>query len=233
VMTHVLAKAALLAIPVVLLIAAAALQIYPLGDRLILFAAPITALLLAAGVTWPARLVHARWQPVLIAGAGALLLAVPVWRAGLMLREPPGRNETREMIHELVRVRTERPRPGVWLSAGSVMAWRYYTGDLEQPPLNVKPGTPLPQPDSLDSGVLIGKWPQSAEGKSKGDWGTWELRRLRSAGTECGWMLLSVLESGERELLFDAIRRSNARIASSRAAPGAELLNVCVPELPS
>jgi hypothetical protein len=233
VMTHGLAKAALLAIPVVLLIVAAALQIYPLGDRLILFAAPITALLLAAGVTWPARLVHARWQPVLVAGAGALLLAVPVWRAGLMLREPPGRNETREMIHELVRVRTERPRPGVWLSAGSVMAWRYYTGDLEQPPLNVKPGTPLPQPDSLDSGVLIGKWPQSAEGKSKGDWGTWELRRLRSAGTECGWMLLSVLESGERELLFDAIRRSNARIASSRAAPGAELLNVCVPELPS
>ena len=90
--------------------------------------------------------------------------------------------------------------------------------------------TPLPQPDSLDSGVLIGKWPQSAEGKSKGDWGMWELRRLRSAGTECGWMLLSVLESGERELLFDAIRRSNARIASSRAATGAELLNVCVPE---
>jgi hypothetical protein len=33
----------------------AALQIYPLGDRLILFAAPITALVLAAGVAWPAR----------------------------------------------------------------------------------------------------------------------------------------------------------------------------------
>ena len=230
VMTRGLAYAAMLGVPVLLLVCAAALQIYPLGDRLILFAAPITAIALVAGVTWPARLIHGPRQPMMTAVLGALLLVVPIWRAGAAMRNPPGRSETREMIHELVRVRSQSAsRPPVWLSAGSVMAWRYYTGATHQPKMDLQPGVPLPQPDSIEPGVLLGKWPQSAEGKAKGDWAMWELNRLHDAGNGCGWMLLSVLESGERELLFDAIRRSNTGIVKSRADTGAELLHVCIP----
>ena len=226
--TRGLATAALFAVPVSLLVIAAMLRMYPLGDRLILFIAPITALVLVAGITWPARLLRGEWRPLATAAAGALLLAVPASRAFAGMRQPPGRSETREMIHDLVRARATTPQPVVWLSAGSVMAWRYYAGPMHPSKIERKPGVPLPQPDSIEAGVLIGKWPQSAEGKSKGDWGMWELDRIRSRG-ECGWMLLSVLEPGERDMLMGAIQRTNTRIAASRAAPGAELLHVCFP----
>jgi len=224
--------AALFVIPIGLLVVAATLRMYPLGDRLILFIAPMTALVLVAGVTWPARLLRTEWRPIATAAAGALFLAAPASRAFSGLRQPPGRSETREMIHDLVRVRASARPPVVWLSAGSVMAWRYYAGPMHASKIERKPGVPLPQPDSIEAGVLIGKWPQSAEGKSKGDWGMWELDRIRSRG-ECGWMLLSVLEPGERDMLMAAIRRSNTRIAALRAAPGAELLHVCFTAAPA
>ena len=223
------AYAALFGTPLLLLVIAGALHIYPLGDRLILFAAPITALMLAAGVTWPAQLVRGRLHMPAAILVGALMLAVPAWASLKILRQPPGRNETREMIQAIEASRAAPgPAPRVWLSAGSVMAWQYYTGRRHQSAVEPKPGAPLPQPDSLEAGVLVGKWPQSAEGKSKGDWGMWEIQRLRTADGECAWMLLSVLEDGEREMLMDAIRRSNSRLAETRTATGGELLNVCV-----
>ena len=223
------AYAALFGTPVVLLVIAGALQIYPLGDRLILFAAPITALMLAAGVTWPVQAVRGRWHMPAAIVVGGLMLAVPAWGSLKILRQPPGRNETREMIQTIEASRAAPgPAPRVWLSAGSVMAWQYYTGRTHKPAVEPTPGAPLPQPDSLEAGVLVGKWPQSAEGKSKGDWGMWEIQRLRTADGECAWMLLSVLEGGERKMLMDAIQRSNSRVAETRTATGAELLNVCV-----
>src|SRR4029079_3209556 len=47
------AVGALIAVPFACLGFASALRMYPFGPRLILFAAPLTALLLAAGVSWP------------------------------------------------------------------------------------------------------------------------------------------------------------------------------------
>jgi hypothetical protein len=227
------AYAALFGTPILLLIIAGALQMYPLGDRLILFAAPITALMLAAGVTWPAQAVRGRWYVPAALVVGGLMVAVPAWRSLKILRQPPGRNETREMIQTIEASRAAAaPAPRVWLSAGSVMAWQYYTGRTHKSAVEPTPGAPLPQPDSLEAGVLVGKWPQSAEGKSKGDWGMWEIQRLRTTDGACAWMLLSVLEDGERDMLMDAIRRSNSRLAESRTATGAELLNVCVAEPP-
>ena len=228
-----ISTAMLFVVPGICLVIAAALRMYPLGDRLILFAAPLTALLLTAGITWPAHVLRGEWRALATVGVGALLLVVPASRAFAGLRHPPGRSETREMIHEVMRARETEPRPVVWLSAGSVKAWRYYAGPMEDPNVARTAGAPLPQPDSIAPGILVGKWPQSAEGKSKGDWGMWELDRIRRSGGECGWILLSVLEPDERPMLMDAIRRSNTRIDASRVAPGAELLRVCFPPTPN
>ena len=228
--TRGVAAAAPLVIPLGLLVTLAALRMYPLGDRVILFAAPITALLLVAGFTWPAQLFRGQWQSRAITLAGALVLAIPVSRAFSSGRLPPFRAETRALIQELNRARhTAKPAPVVWLSAGSVMAWRYYAGPMEPPEIEVRPGAPLPQPDSIAPGILVGKWPQSAEAKAKPDWGLWELQRIRAAGAECGYMLLSVLEPEEREKLVDAIHRSGTRIATTHKAQGAEMFRVCFP----
>ncbi|HUQ82508.1 MAG TPA: glycosyltransferase family 39 protein [Gemmatimonadaceae bacterium] len=223
------AWAAMLVVPLGLLTVAAALRMYPLGERVILFAAPITALLLVAGITWPIQLVRDRWRPVAAVIAGALVLAIPASRAFGRAQPLPGRAETREMVHELIRARQQTPRPVIWLSAGSVMAWRYYAGAMEAPVIERTPGAPLPQIDSIAPGILVGKWPFSDEAKRKPDWGMWELDRIRSAGRDCGYMLLSVYEPDERAKLVGAIERSGSRIASSHTAQGAELLRVCFP----
>jgi hypothetical protein len=224
------AVTAMLVIPVGLLGILAALKMYPLGERVILFIAPVTALMLVAGATWPARLVRAPWQPVAAAIAGAVILAIPATRAFGPTRLVAGRAETRELIQELKRTRqTTTPAPVVWLSAGSVMAWRYYAGPMEAPRIERVPGAPLPQPDSIAPGILVGKWPYSDVAKRMPDWGLWEVQRIRAAGGECGYLLLSVIDDGEREKLVSAIERSGSRIASSRKTAGAEMMHVCFP----
>jgi hypothetical protein len=228
--TRGLATAAMLTIPVGLLVILATLKMYPLGERVILFAAPVTALLLVAGATWPVRLVRPQFHPIAAAVAGVLILAIPATRAFGDIRPAPGRAETRELIHELDRARhTVTPAPVVWLSAGSVMAWRYYAGPMEPPRIERVPGAPLPQPESIAPGVLVGKWPHSDEAKRMSDWGMWEIQRIRASGGECGYLLLSVFEPDEREKLVSAIERSGSRIAATHVTSGAESIRVCFP----
>ena len=91
-----------------------------------------------------------------------------------------------------------------------------------------KPGVLPPQPDSIDAGVLVGKWSQSTEARQKPDWGMFEIDRMRASGSPCGFMLLSgQLERDERSQLLSALDRSGSRIVATHATQGAELLRVC------
>jgi hypothetical protein len=225
------AAAALLTVPIGLLIIASALRMYPLGERVILFASPVTALLVVAGFTWPAQLFRGAARTAAAVLAGVLLLIIPARGAFGGMPPLPGRSETRDMIHEMSRARSQSPRPVIWLSAGSVMAWRYYVGPMTQPNAERKPGVLPPQPDSIDAGVLVGKWSQSTEAKQKPDWGMFEIDRMRASGSPCGYMLLSgQLERNERAQLVSAIQRSGSRIVATRNAEGAEMLRVCFPQ---
>ena len=223
--------AAMLVVPVGLLAIASALKMYPLGERLILFASPITALLVVAGFLWPAQLFRGPLRTAAAVLAGAVLIVIPA--RGAFGGMPPlsDRSETRDLIREVTRARAATPRPVVWLSAGSVMAWRYYVGPMTPPNAERKPGVLPPQPDSLEAGVLIGKWPQSAEAKQKPDWGMYEIDRMRANGSPCGYMLLSGhVERDERARLVSALERRGGRIAATHTTQGAELLRVCFPQ---
>lgn len=226
-----IAVALMLVVPVGLLVIAAALKIYPLGDRVILFASPITALLIVAGLLWPAQLFRGTLRTATAVAAGILLLIIPATHTFGRTQPLPGRAETRELIRGIERARLTTPRPVVWISAGSVMAWRYYAGPMAPPFAERKPGMLPPQPDSLDTGVLIGKWSQSAVAKQQPDWGMFEINRMRASGSACGYMFLSNLESNERPQLVSAIERSGSRIAITRTAQGAEVLRVCFPQM--
>jgi hypothetical protein len=133
---------------------------------------------------------------------------------GLMLREPPGRNETREMIHELVRARTERPRPARLAvrrerHGMALLHRRSGTAPARREARHAAPAARLARlrACSLASGR------RAPKGKSKGDWGMWELRRCAALEPNAAGCCCPCSSAGERELLFDAIRRSNARIA--------------------
>ena len=222
------AAAAMLSVPIGLLVVAAAMKMYPLGERVILFASPITALVIVAGFMWPAQLFRGTLRTAAAVLAGVLLLVIPASRIVGGMQPLPGRSETREFIREASRARSEKPRPVIWLSAGSVMAWRYYAGPMAPPLAERKPGVLPPQPDSIDSGVLVGKWSQSTVAKEKPDWGMYEIDRMRASGSPCGYMLLSgQLERDERSRLVSALGRSGSRIVATHTAQGAELLRVC------
>jgi hypothetical protein len=103
---------------------------YPIEDRLLLFLAPLTFLLMATGVTAPFR----NRSPRLAAVTGIALAGVAFVAAmpGLLrnARSPVVQEDARESIREVHRVAGSEP---VYLMATGVALWAYYSTDWREP----------------------------------------------------------------------------------------------------
>lgn len=226
------AAGALVAVPYACLAAAAAVRVYPLGPRLILFAAPITALLLAGGATWPGRLLALRMPRragsiaagVATAAIALVLIAIPARTALSTLAAPPGRNELREMIRDVAGARRDDPAAHpVWVSAGAELSWQFYAGDSLRARDSGAPLVPLAGTRTeVAPGVLVGDWWHG------GDRGGVEVQRLRAATTDsCGWLVFALSNDEERAALLRAVAQSGGRVVASRTATGAAVHRVC------
>jgi hypothetical protein len=92
--------------PLLLVLAAACLRVYPFAERLILFLVPGTLLLIAEGVAYFARQLGRRAPATAFLVA---LLLVPVYlRVPALIAEPPMVREVRPLLHYIA----EHRRPG-------------------------------------------------------------------------------------------------------------------------
>jgi hypothetical protein len=222
-----LAIGALVAVPFACLGLAAALRLYPFDSRLILFAAPLTALMLGAGVTWPGSVIAARMsRPAGVAVTAALacvLLVIPARRAVRAASVPPGRHEVRPLIRAIDRARDADPNAGpVWMTAGVELPWRFYAGDslsgVEATARVPVAGTTTP----LAPGVLVGDWWHG------GDRGLIEAERLRAAANgSCGWFIFAMDNDEERSAVLSAVERLRGRLAETTERAGAASYRVC------
>jgi hypothetical protein len=118
--------------PPVIAIGASVLGIYPLSLRLTLFAAPLVQLVLIAGlhrVMMPLPDAHAARAWVLTGSALALpLLAISLLQA----RWGSSPEDIRTLVKELSRQRRHEP---VYVFAGSIPPWLYYSTDWNAPDL--------------------------------------------------------------------------------------------------
>jgi hypothetical protein len=220
------AVGALVAVPFACLAIAAALRWYPLAPRLILFVAPLTALLIAGGATWLTAIVTERVSHrgglVATAAVGFALLLVPARQALATFRNPPGVHELREMVRLTARARrTGRTMEPVWVSAAAEHSWRFYAGDslrgVARMPRRPLAGTP----SELAPGVLVGAW------RHDGDRIVAEVTRLRQLARPCGWLLFALSNDEEHPAMVRAVTQLNGTVEMSERATGAARLRVC------
>jgi dolichyl-phosphate-mannose-protein mannosyltransferase len=125
-------KTLLIGLPLVAVIGASALRLYPFASRLLLFGAASTLIVIAAGLDDLAdrvgRLVKGPW---LVLG-GAAILSFAVLDATRSLLDPPRRDDLGPLIVELEE--NHQPGAAVYVFARSVPAWLYYTTDWKELP---------------------------------------------------------------------------------------------------
>lgn len=107
---------------------ASLLHLYPIGNRLMLFLCPLCYLVLAKGVSFVARLGHARHWHFLVYGIASLLPVQMLSSAvGNTLLRPQWREEMRPVVRHLERGMRATDRILVYYGAAEAFTY-YYTG---------------------------------------------------------------------------------------------------------
>ena len=227
------ALAALLVVPFAVTIFASALRRYPIAERLMLFAAPLTAVLMGSALLALRRFGNrsVSWFAG-VATAGIALIAI----LGTVRhsQSADGRQESRELVQAAERMR--RDGVSVWVSGGGAPAFLYYSthgslgrSDEAEAKREVRP----------KGEVVIGAWngqvPEiivthvgdtAAVGRSP-LWGATQAAKLRALARPCALAFLSNTQEGEADTLLASARRLGGRVEESRRAVGAELHRVC------
>ncbi len=115
--------------PIALAFLASALGIYPFAIRLVLFSVPLLALLVAAGLR--EALVRRRPTGWALIGLLGAVTAVGVLRDLARASVPFGDEHLRPLLQRLER--TGRPGEPVYVIAGALPAWTFYTTDWAHP----------------------------------------------------------------------------------------------------
>ena len=125
-------RAVLVAGPIVAAFLASAVHAYPLGVRVMVFAAPLLHVLLAGGVSAAASTLRAeQLQRIAWFAFGLLLLVYPfVGSLIRVARYSPG-TEFSTLVAELGRQR--QPGEALYVFAGSIPAWTFYSTDWSAP----------------------------------------------------------------------------------------------------
>jgi hypothetical protein len=125
-------KTLLIGLPLVAVIGASALRLYPFASRLLLFGAASTLILIAAGLDDLADRVRQILNgPWLVLGSAAVLM-FSVLDATRSFIDPPRRDDLGPLITELEE--NHQPGAAVYVFTRSVPAWLYYTTDWKNSP---------------------------------------------------------------------------------------------------
>jgi len=184
--------AALLGLPVLAVLAASALELYPFFQRFLLFLAPAAILFAAEGTERLAALAGPRSR-VLAAACVAAVLAWPVVEAAKRVVVPVRRDEIRPVLAYVA----EHARPGdrLWVYYGAKRQFRYYAPRLGLADREVVASL---EPFAKSSGVRWAEWPRR------------EAERLRGRGRV--WLVFSFVRTfGSRSDEERVVRRADLR----------------------
>ena len=227
---------ALLTVPTLAACAASALHRYPIAERLMLFAAPLSAMLIASAALIVRRLGDRRLAWV----AGAMTAAVSVVASlgiAAQLRSTAGRQESRALVQAGSRIHAAGTP--VWVSGGGEPAWRFYSGDnapIHRSAAATEGGMGA---GTMGRDVLIGAWyngvperivtvvDDTAALSRPSPWSEREAARLRGVARPCALVFLSHIQPGEAGALLTSASRLGGRVDWSRRAVGAELHHLC------
>jgi hypothetical protein len=229
--------AVLLIVPIIAVVIASMLRRYPIAERLVLFAAPLTALLIASAPLIVDRVSRPleRWVSGAAVAGVATLATVGVVA---MYRSTDERQETRDLVRAALAERVDGTP--VWVSAGGDPAWRFYSGDgarIKLPSATSGPG--LPAGGALAPDVLVGAWStaiperivpivdDTAAAGRPSPWSEAEAVRLRRIARPCVLVFLSHAMPGESPALLSSAAALGGRLTRSKRQPGAELHRVC------
>jgi len=123
--------AILLAGPIAAALAASTVRLYPVAERLMTYAAPLLALMAAAGAAWIAAGTPRRWRTPGLAAAAALFLAPSGYSAASHLRTAERDESSRPVIAELRRLRD--PAEPLYVFTRSISQWMFYGTDWDAP----------------------------------------------------------------------------------------------------
>ena len=229
--------ALLLLVPFTMAACASALRLYPVAARLMLFGAPLTALLLASSLT---LVYHRRASPRLV-WVGALMVAAGIAAASRGVLEQLASNEGRQESRALVRVAAEQRATGlpVWVSGGGEPAWRFYTG-VRTGSQSAGPDVFAPPSDaSIAPDVLVGAWYNSMPeriGRVVDDTAAWskpsawserEAGRIARLARPCANVFFSATQPGEATALLASINALGGSVTDARHDVRAALYRVC------
>jgi len=124
-------RLALLVAPIAMAIGAAVFRHYPIGMRVMMFAAPLILILVAAGFEQVFVTAGPRRRGVLWSGVAALIFAIPLGRDLASAAFPLRWGNHRKAIREFEREAADGEP--VYVSAGSLPAWIFYTTDWRDP----------------------------------------------------------------------------------------------------
>ena len=218
-------------------VAASALRRYPIAERLVLFAAPLTALLLASGELVVARLRLGRWRELATAAATLLVAVLAARGVQYQLQSPEGRQESRSLVRAAA-ARHEEGMP-VWVSGGGEVAWRFYSRQMDPVQRPANNDVLSPAGGTVARDVLVGAWynavperilptaDDTAAASRPSAWSETEAARLRRLARPCGLVFLSHIQPGEQAALLASLAALGGRTVASDRASGAELHEVC------
>ena len=235
--TRRIATLLLILVPAGAVVAASALRRYPIAERLVLFAAPLTALVLATAQLVVRRLRPGRWGELTTAAATLVLAVLAVSGVRYQFQSSEGWQESRS----LVRVAAARHEDGVpvWVSGGGEVAWRFYSRQTDPVQRPADNDVLSPAGGTVARDVLVGAWynavperilpvaDDTAAASRPSAWSETEAARLRRLARPCGLVFLSHIQPGEQTALLASLAALGGRAIASSRATGAELHEVC------
>jgi Dolichyl-phosphate-mannose-protein mannosyltransferase len=229
--------ALLLTVPGTALIVASMLRRYPIAERLVLFAAPLSALLVATSQLGFRYVRSQRAEEWLTATATVAILALAAQGSVTQVELISSGHGSRVLVREAA-AEHARGAP-LWVSGRGESVWRFYT----------RPDAPPSQPrdaslaglfdgHELEPDLVIGSWYSILPERilpvrddtlpaQSSEWSATEAQRIRALTRPCALVFLSNIQPGEATALLTSTAALGGRLTRSFRSSDAELHEVC------
>jgi hypothetical protein len=227
--------AVLLLVPLIALAGASMLGMYPITERFLLFAAPLTCLAYSSSIALLADLFPAVMRASVIAAMAGAILVLSATPAVDVVADPlaplagsPPREESRDVVREAARLTLGQP---IYVTETGQAAWFFYSTSQTHP-------APRARADSVHpvSCLIIGSDPnpdwnarQERFPRPTEAWANAEVARMAAVARPIVWLFSSHDDPAVVRGLLSAAHNRGAVVTYGHLEPGAALYKLRFP----